>query len=112
MPINVKDYPLNWNLARLEVRQRSGGQCECLGECGHHRRYPEPKRCCEIHHTQARWFRGHVRLAAAHICTCLPLCANPAHLRDLCQKCHLRLDSRVHAHHRLITQGLRHKELA
>jgi hypothetical protein len=32
-------------------------------------------------------------------CRCDPLCADPAHLRAMCNRCHLRYDVRLHAAH-------------
>ena len=41
-------------------------------------------------------------LTVAHLnghdgpCRCSPLCADPAHLKAMCQRCHLRYDGPLH----------------
>jgi len=98
MPVDMTRYPANWQLLRVEIRDlRASKRCECTGECGIHRPNPNPRRCVEVHHTPARWFRGRVRLTLAHLCTCDPPCANPDHLKAMCQRCHLRVDRWRHA---------------
>lgn len=102
MPVRWADYPTGWRLFSSQIRTgRAAGRCECVGECGLHRRSPAPRRCCERHGHKALWARGTVRLTVAHLCSCLPLCANPAHVKAMCQRCHLRVDRFLHAKHRL-----------
>lgn len=42
--------------------------------------------------------RGRIMLTTAHLnapggpCSCDPLCCEPAHLKSMCQRCHLRYD--------------------
>ena len=43
-------YPADWPQIADDIRARSGGQCECTGQCGLHR----GQRCCERHGTDAR----------------------------------------------------------
>jgi len=98
MPADMTRYPANWQLLRVEIRDvRAARRCECTGECGIHRPNPGIRRCVEIHHTPARWFRGKVRLTLAHLCHCDPPCAHPDHIKAMCQRCHLRLDRWRHA---------------
>lgn len=104
MPVNIKDYPASWPAFRITILARSLLRCECTGQCDQHQPHPMPRRCCELQGKPARYFRGPVRLTIAHTCTCVPLCANPAHVLALCQKCHLRLDRFKHAAARLATQ--------
>lgn len=107
MPIDRADYPADWELKRVMILARSGGRCECTGECDLHQPNPMPRRCVELQHKEARWFRGKVRLTLAHLCDCDPTCSTPSHLKALCQRCHLRVDRFKHAAARLRTQALR-----
>jgi len=103
-PVDWSQYPQDWNLTRALVRARSGGQCECTGQCGLHQPNPAPRRCIERHSAWATFAKGRVRLACAHTCTCRPLCSNTTHLLDLCQRCHIRIDRFRHARARIATQ--------
>ncbi len=106
MPIDKNLYPAGWRDFSYFIRLvRAQGQCECTGQCGLHQPNPSTRRCIEKHHTKARWFRGIVRLTTAHICTCNPICKIPEHTLAMCQRCHLRLDSKMHAQHRVATQA-------
>lgn len=67
MPFQRHKYPADWKLISLRIRERSGGQCECDGECGLHRTTPGPRRCAERNHEPARWARGRVVLTVAHL---------------------------------------------
>lgn len=40
-----------------------------------------------------------VVLTIAHLCRCEPPCMDLEHVKALCQRCHLRLDARLHARH-------------
>ena len=119
-------YPADWQDIRIRVRMRSGGRCECRGECGLHDGMPSgqcladihdrcawartcecychgPKpgdstRCEERDGMPAIWARGTVILTTAHLCH-TPQCANVDHLRHMCNRCHLRYDRRLHARH-------------
>lgn len=94
-------YPANWELFSANLRYgRSEGRCECTGECGLHQPNPGPRRCLEVNHTPARWARGRVVLTVAHLCTCYPICADPHHVKAMCQGCHLRCDKWHHARNR------------
>jgi len=93
MPVDWSKYPPWWPQVRLHVLARAALRCECTGQCGMH----HGKRCTEAHRRPARWFRGTTLLSLAHLCACRPLCANPAHLRAMCQRCHLRTDAAHHA---------------
>lgn len=93
-------YPPEWKSVSHYVRFiRAEGRCECWGSCGLHRTHPGPRRCVEVHKQPAVWAQGVIILTAAHMCTCDPLCADPAHLLACCQRCHLRIDGTLHAQH-------------
>ncbi|MGH7338976.1 MAG: hypothetical protein ACREKH_00635 [Candidatus Rokuibacteriota bacterium] len=98
-----RTYPPDWKAFSRFIRyDRAEGQCECAGECGLHRTHPGPRRCEERDGEPAAWARGRVILTVAHLnaaggpCTCDPLCANPYHVRAMCQRCHLRYDIALH----------------
>ena len=101
MPCDMTIYGEGWkdfsNFIRFERAQQ---QCECFGKCGLH----SPRRCTERHHTKARYARGLVRLAIAHLCECHPPCKDPNHVIAACQRCHLRIDRWKHAQARLARQ--------
>jgi hypothetical protein len=97
--MKASDYPKNWKQIVVEIRSRARNahgqeQCECKGECGKHH-----GRCDEINHTQARHSKGRIILTTAHLCH-KTKCARRAHLRSMCQLCHLLYDVKLHALHR------------
>ena len=102
MPADAALYPADWKAVSARIRDRSGGHCECEGECGLHRTHPGPRRCEERNGEPARWARGRVILTVAHRngddgpCACDPLCGLQEHLRAMCQRCHLRYDVSLH----------------
>jgi hypothetical protein len=99
MPVDAKKYPKNWKAISAEIRKRSGGQCECTGECGLHRTTGGPRRCMERNGHPAKWAKGMVVLTTAHLCH-NPRCARRTHLKAMCQRCHLRYDVALHKQHR------------
>jgi hypothetical protein len=50
-------------------------------------------------------------LTVAHLCKCDPLCKNPEHVKAMCQRCHLRVDTPLHVKHSAATR-MRKKERA
>jgi hypothetical protein len=99
MPAKLSDYPSNWKAISREVRERSGGQCECTGECGLHRTTGGPRRCEEHNGQPAQWARGKIVLTVAHLCH-NTRCRLRKHLKAMCQRCHLRYDVKLHTRHR------------
>lgn len=98
MPYNTADYPADWRKIANHVKfSRAQGRCECTGECGLHQSRRAGTRCVELHGYPARFARGTICLTTAHLCECQPLCSDPAHLKAMCQRCHLRTDSAKHA---------------
>jgi hypothetical protein len=126
MPADRSAYPENWQEIRTAVRMRSGGRCECRGECGLHDGTPssscqhdihercdwprtcecwchgvkpaDSTRCEERDGTNAIWARGRVVLTTAHLCHD-PSCSDLEHLRHMCNRCHLRYDRTLHVRH-------------
>lgn len=91
MPINYSKYPKDWKAISAAIRFRSGGQCECEGECGLHKTNPGPRRCIERNGQPAKWAKGKIVLTTAHL-NHDPMDCRPENLKALCQRCHLRYD--------------------
>lgn len=85
-------YPDNWKEITDAIGVRSGGQCECTGECALHRGV----RCQERDREPAKFAGGIVVLTTAHRNHCKSDC-RPENLLDMCNKCHLRMDMVLHA---------------
>lgn len=126
MPVDRSAYPANWEDIRLTIRLRSGGRCECVGECGLHDGAPSGScradlhrlcgwpRTCECHchgekpadytrceerdGAKAVWAKGKVVLTTAHLCHD-PSCDDLTHLKHMCNRCHLRYDRDLHKRH-------------
>jgi hypothetical protein len=96
-------YPKNWEAISLEIRARSGGLCECEGECGLHDGqdffHTKRHRCIERNGEKAKYAKGKVVLTVAHLCH-KPKCARRSHLKSMCQRCHLRYDAPMKAERR------------
>lgn len=90
-PENAARYPKEWKQISASIRERSGGQCECEGECGLH---PD-HRCVERNGEPAKWANGKIVLTVAHL-NHQPEDCDPKNLKAMCQRCHLRYD---HDHH-------------
>jgi hypothetical protein len=99
MPISAENrarYPKDWKSISLAIRDRAGGRCECIGECGLHRTTPGPRRCIEVNGKTASWAKGKVVLTVAHL-DHTPENCDPLNLKAMCQRCHLRYDRHHHA---------------
>jgi hypothetical protein len=103
MPIDYRQYPPNWKELSLRLRtERSGGRCECTGECRLH-----TERCTAENKQPHPVTGSKVVLTVAHICVwvtfelepCKPKCADETHLKAMCQRCHLTIDAPLHAAH-------------
>lgn len=96
-------YPKNWEQISRSIRNRSGGQCECAGECGLHNGVDlfdkETRRCVEVNGEKARFARGKIMLTVAHL-NHTPMDCRPENLKAMCQRCHLRYDSAMKAERR------------
>ena len=99
MPIRPSErarYPKDWKDISRAIRARAGDRCECMGECGLHCTTGGPRRCEEVNGQPAKWARGTVVLTCAHL-DHTPENCDPANLRSMCQRCHLRYDREHHA---------------
>lgn len=90
-PENKARYPKDWKAISARIRERAGGRCECVGECGLHRTTPGPRRCIERNGEEAKWAKGKVVLTVAHL-NHQPEDCRPENLKAMCQRCHLRYD--------------------
>ncbi len=106
MPFHRDRYPEDWEEISAAIRERSGGQCECEGECGLHRTHPGPRRCQERNGEPAVWARGKVVLTVAHL-NHDPQDCRSENLKAMCQRCHLRYDQPHHAKHAAETRRRR-----
>jgi hypothetical protein len=90
MPIRESQkalYPRNWKTIRKSIIERSGGQCECVTECGLH----SDHRCIEVNYTKAVYAHGRIILTVAHLNND-PTDNRPENLKAMCQRCHNRYD--------------------
>lgn len=92
MPVDYSKYPKDWKAISKAIRERSGGQCECEGECGLHKTNPGPRRCTEINGTKAKFAKGKIVLTVAHLDHSTTNNV-PSNLKALCQRCHNRYDA-------------------
>ena len=95
MPCDYSKYPKDWKIISGQIRERSGGRCECEGECGLHNGQdmfePVGHRCVERHGEDAKFANGMVVLTVAHM-NHQPMDCRPENLKAMCQRCHLRYD--------------------
>ena len=80
-------YPKDWKQIVAAVAERSGGQCECLGECG----IDHEGRCPAINHEPHPVTASKVVLTTAHL-DHDPSGRDLLRLRHMCQRCHNRYD--------------------
>jgi len=103
-PENKARYPDNWKEISWRIRtERSGGRCECEGEClsGH------SGRCEAINYQPHPDTGSKVILTTAHLNPPIEDCSDE-NLKAMCQRCHLNYDYDLHKQNRL--DGLRCKE--
>lgn len=108
--MDLKRYPADWPAISRAIRKRSGGQCECEGECGRHAgrcpaRQGDPLRSAIrfVVLTCAHLWRGP---CADHDAAGLK-CGDPEHLKAMCQACHLTYDRPHHVRNARRTRFLR-----
>ena len=108
-PYNRRAYPPDWLAVSRRIRERSGGQCECEGECGLHRTHPGPRRCEERHNQPAKWAQGTIVLTVAHL-NHKPSDCREENLKAMCQRCHNRYDVPHRAKNRSRTRAKKQAE--
>lgn len=99
MPIRASEagrYPKDWKAISARIKARSGGRCECQGECGLHPPNPLPRRCVERHGEPAKYAKGKIVLTVAHLGDPSPENCADDNLKAMCQRCHLRYDHEQH----------------
>jgi len=79
MPMNKKDYPVNWKELSAETRKKAGNKCELCGKPNGSLSDRGTKVVLTVHHIDGNKLNN-----------------KPLNRIALCQKCHLRLDL---AHH-------------
>lgn len=111
-PIKRANYPPEWEEFSREIRfTRADSRCECVGECGALHPSVDGERCPKKH--LGIYFDVVCILTVAHLnarggpCQCEPRCANPEHVKAMCQGCHLRYD---HERHQLNASRTRDKK--
>ncbi|GIG58767.1 hypothetical protein Lfu02_31390 [Longispora fulva] len=107
-PENLHRYPPGWPQISLAIRdERAGWRCECAGECGAR----HGGRCTAVNELPHPVTHSLVILTVAHL-DHTPENCDPANLRAMCQRCHLRYDAPHHARtaaltrHRALTAGM------
>lgn len=104
MPIRPSErarYPRDWPAIAASIRARAGDRCECMGECGLH---TTTGRCVEVNRAVGVHTRGRIVLTVAHL-NHAPEDCDPANLRAMCQRCHLRYDRDHHARNAAATRA-------
>lgn len=112
----ARQYPPNWKEFSRKIRfERAAGRCECAGECGLHRTTGGPRRCVERDGEPAKWAKGTIVLTVAHLCRPKDhggkKCAEPSHVKAMCQRCHLLTDQEVHMTHAAMTRVRKKRQL-
>lgn len=91
-PENKARYGEDWSAFSDRIRfGRAASRCECEGECG---RNTHDGRCPNTHGGEAYGTGSTVVLTVAHLCH-TPECR--AHVKAMCQGCHLHYDKGHHA---------------
>jgi hypothetical protein len=107
MPWDRDRYPSNWEEIVQAIAVRSRGCCECSGECEKH-----SGSCRALNHEAHPNTGALVILTTAHLWRgpCRDhhdagiKCGDPAHLKHMCQRCHLAYDRELHTHNARVTR--------
>ena len=103
-PENRARYPADWSSIVARIRVRSGGRCECRGECGRDPRHLAPDgRCVNLDRGPAFGTGSRVILTVAHR-DHVPEHCDDGNLFHGCQGCHLAYDRQHHAETRAATR--------
>ena len=103
MPVDMTRYPPDWKEISLRIRERSGGRCECAGECGTHQ-----GRCCAFDRQAHPITNTIVIFTVAHLGHGTgdkhdKMDVRDENLKAMCQRCHLIFDIREHVANRKAT---------
>jgi hypothetical protein len=109
---NAALYPPDWSEISHRIRKRSGGNCECRGECG----TAHPAKRCLAHQgrpidpfADPPVIGGHGRgvvLTTAHL-NHDPTDCDDVNLKAMCQRCHLAYDRDLHTRNSATTRRKR-----
>ena len=106
MPIDYSEYSDDWPEISRAIRDRSGGRCECVGECENEHDQEnlkawlngigfadmrETKRCAAENYKPNPFTGSRVVLTVAHL-DHDKMNNDPANLQAFCQRCHLTYD--------------------
>lgn len=92
-PENKNRYPSDWAQISKRIRERSGGVCECTGECGNRH---ATGRCPARNYQPHPVTDSKVILTVAHLDHTPENCGDD-NLKAMCQRCHLSYDRHHHA---------------
>ena len=103
MPVDMKRYPKNWKKIVAKVAKRSGGVCECTGECGaKHNSLLGDNRCDAVNYEPHPITGSKVILTTAHLGIRKrdgsagdkhdKMDCRMKNLKHMCQRCHLLFD--------------------
>lgn len=88
-PENRDRYPRDWKSRIVPmVRARSGGQCECTGQCG-----IDHRGRCDARHGEVHPATGSIVVLTVMHLDHQPEHNDPANLLHGCQRCHNRYDA-------------------
>lgn len=118
MPVDMSRYPPEWESISLRIRARSGGRCECTGECGTHEGHAKKTRRCNARNYKPHPLTGSkVIFTVAHLgvenIDGTPgdkhnkLDCRDENLKAMCQRCHLLFDLDEHIENRKETMRQR-----
>ena len=106
MPVDWSKYPDNWKEIVAQVAARSGGQCECGGQCGACR---SGVRCLAVNRLPHPDTGSKVVLTTAHL-DHDTMHNEMGNLMHACQSCHLRYDRTLHTQNARRTRIRRREE--
>ena len=111
MPVDKAKYPREWPAISKRIRERDGWACKfcgvkanAIGARDKDGRWWDEDAIHNLNHDYGEWifpdgFPAMVRivLTVAHLENADPMDCRDENLASLCQRCHLRLDGKLHA---------------
>lgn len=96
MPCDYSRYPKNWKTEiRPSILRRAENKCEFCGVENYSYRVNDDGKIVRI------------ILTIAHVYDENPMNCDPENLKALCQRCHLKLDAKLHAEHAKKTRKIK-----